>query len=172
MRQQRLDPRRREKWRQAERHGGGVPHLGTGRIHQGGKALPAMLDRRRQGIPAGMRPGEIRVLVSRRRGNRAVLEGRSLAVANLIERRDHLAGKGACLLKDGLHQVEGEIAVEPLREGPVEAANVTHGEDHLGHRRAIGHVGPPEGVGLRLPLLTHRPARLKPCLTMRPCSWH
>ena len=61
--------------------------------------------------------------------------------------------KRAGLLEDRLGEVEGQVAVKPLREGAVEPGDMAHGEDHLGHGRAIGHEFLPRGtvdVGLRL----------------------
>ena len=67
-----------------------------------------------------------------------------MPVADPVQRRDHLARKGAGLLEHGLGQVEGQVAVKPLRKGAVEPADMAHGEDHLGHGRAIGHEFLPE----------------------------
>ena len=64
-------------------------------------------------VPAGRGPGAIGLLPAGRHGDRAVLERRAVAVADRVERRDHVGREPAGLLEHGIDDVVAEIAVSP-----------------------------------------------------------
>ena len=99
VRGERIDPRHGQHRPEAEGHGSRVPHLDAGGVDRVRQLLAAPLRRRGQPVPAGLRPGAIGLLPARRRGDGAVLERRAVAVADGVERREHIAGEPAGLLR-------------------------------------------------------------------------
>ena len=62
-----------------------------------------------------------------------------MAVADLVERSDHVGRELAGLLQHGVDQVLGEIAVETLLDGAAQPGCVLEGEGNIGDRRPVAH---------------------------------
>ena len=96
----------------AESHGGGIPHFQAGGVERVRQFLAAPLRGRGEPVPTARGPGAIGVLPTGRRGNRAVFEGCADAVANGVERGEHLGGEAARFRQHRVDQVPAEIAVD------------------------------------------------------------
>ena len=122
-----------------ERHGGRVPHLDAGGVERMRQMLAAPLRGRREPIPAGRGPGAIGLLPARRRGDDAVLELRAAAVADRVERRQHLGGKAARLFEHCVDHVIGEVAIEALAQRRPETGGMAQRKADVADRRLVAH---------------------------------
>ena len=86
-----------------------------------GRSWPPQSRRRGKPVPAGRGPGAIGLLPARRGGDGAVLEDDALAVADHVERGDHLGRELAGFLEHGVDDVFGEVAVDAVVERLLEA---------------------------------------------------
>ena len=99
--------------------------------------LAAPLRGQRHRVPAGAGPAAIGLLPARRHGDGAVLERRAEAVADGVERRDHVGREPAGLGQHGVDIVGGEFAA--LRQRGRQPRAVLQREGDIGNRRAVGH---------------------------------
>ncbi len=127
----------------AESHGGEFPHFDAGGVERVRQFLAAPLRGRGEPVPTHARgPGAIGVLPTGRRGNRfAVLEGCTDAVANGVERGEHLGGEAARFRQHRVDHVLSEIAVEVLGEYRPKAGRMLERKGDVGNRRLIRHSG-------------------------------
>jgi hypothetical protein len=139
---ERFDPRHGQHRADAEGHAGRVPHLQAGRVDGLRQVLAAPLGRRHQPVPAGRGPIPIGLPPARRRGDDAVPERRAVAIADRIERRQHVAREPARLGQNGVDKVLGEIAIEALRQSRRETGCMLEREGDVGDRRPVGHGRP------------------------------
>ncbi len=133
-----------------ESHGGGIPHLDAGGVERVRQSLAAPLLGRGKPVPAGLGPGAIGFLPAGRGGDRAVLEGRADAVADGVERAEHLGGEAAGLLQHRVDQVLLEIAVESFRQRRRKTRRMLERKGDIGNGRPIGHGWSPAAVAARL----------------------
>ena len=101
--------------------------------------LAAPLRGRGEAVPAGLRPGAIGLLPAGRRGDGAVLERRAVAVADRVERGDHVGRELAGLLQHGVDHVLGEVAVKAFGQRRAETRRVLERKGDVGNRRPVGH---------------------------------
>src|SRR3546814_1979717 len=84
-------------------------------FRSGGKAprqaLAAEVGVEGQGVPATGDELRVGVLKALGRAHHAVLEDGALAVAGMVQRRQHVGGELACLFQDGAHQVGCRLLV-------------------------------------------------------------
>ncbi len=136
---QRLDARHGQHRADAEGHVGRVPHFEAGRIDGLRQVLAAPLGRRRQPVPAPGRPISIGQPPARRRGDGTVLQRRAVAIADRVERRQHVAREAARLGQHRIHHVLGEIAIEAFGQGRRESARMLEREGDVGDRCPVSH---------------------------------
>ena len=123
----------------AEGHGSRVPHLDAGGVERVRQRLAAPFGGRGEAVPAGRRPGAIGLLPAGRRGHRAVLERRAVAVADGVQRRDDVGCEPAGLREHRVDDVFAEVAVEAGGERLRKACPVLERKGDVGDRRPIGH---------------------------------
>ena len=107
---ERFDRAHGQRRADAEGHGGGVPHFERGDAEHGRQRLAAILLRPGQRVPAAVDPAAIEFLPAGRRGDDGAVQHRTLLVADLVERRDLLAGEAAGLGQNGVDKVFAKVA--------------------------------------------------------------
>src|SRR3546814_9601374 len=87
-----------------------------------------------QGVPATGDELRVGVLKALGRAHYAVLEDGALAVAGMVQRRQHVGGELAGLFQDGAHQVGCRILVARQPGDLRQAGDGIAGEEHIGDR--------------------------------------
>ena len=142
---QRVDPGHRQHRPDAESHGGRIPHLEAGDVDRLRQVLPAEVRRGGEPVPARRGPGAIGFLPARRGGDGAILEDHALAVADHIERAEHLGRELAGFFQHGVDHVLGEVAVDAVVQRLLESGGVLERKRDVGNRSPVGHLTPPCG---------------------------
>ncbi len=138
MRLQELDRADIEQRAQRETHIRGVPHLQHRGRQRDGQALAAVLGLEGQRVPAAFGVFLIGLLEAGRRAHDAILEPRALAVADIVERRQHVARQLACLLENGVDEIGARLlAARELRDRG-ETGELVERETHVGEGRRVG----------------------------------
>src|SRR5439155_26832942 len=117
----------------------GAPDLGAGRVDCDRQALAAEIFRAGHRIPAALGPALVGIGPARRSRDLAVVELDAVLVADLVERRQHVARELAGFLQHGRRNVGIEIAVMTGLHGRLQARAMVERQQHVRDRRAVGH---------------------------------
>ena len=137
---ERVDAGHGQQRADAEGHGGRVPHFDAGGVDaRSGRPWPPNSAGEARPFQPACGPGPVGLLPAGRHGDGAVLEVGAVAVADDVERRDHVAGEAAGLLEHGVDDVLVQIAEQPLAHRRGKSSAVIERGFDVAHRRPIGH---------------------------------
>ena len=147
----RLDRAAGEHRAQLERHVGRVPHLVDRGGHQLRHALAAVLRILGEAVPAELAELAVGVLESGRRGHGAVVaQARAFAIADGVERIEHVGRELARLLQDRRDRVGRGVFEAWQARDLRQARELVHDEEHLGQRGVVlAHDGSLFSVRIR-----------------------
>lgn len=140
-----------EQRAEPEGHRRPAPDFDQRRIEGVRQPLPAPFGGRRQPVPSGRCPIPIGLFPARRHGHGAVLERRTVGVADPIEGRDHAVGEFAGLLGDRRDQIVAEVAEQAIAARRLKPCNMIEREKNIGdrggvrHEPSLGKTGGPHG---------------------------
>ena len=139
MRGDQLDRRHGEQRAEPEGHRRPAPDLDQRRVERIRQALAAPFGGSGQPVPTGRRPIAIGVFPSGGHRHRAVLERRTVRVADAVERRDHSVGEFPRFLGDRRDQIVAEVAKKALAARRLQPSDVIEREQDIGDRGGIRH---------------------------------
>ncbi len=126
-----------------EGHRGAVPDFGAGDVDEMRQAHAAELGRRRDAVPAGLRPAPIDVGEAGGRCHNPVFIFRAGKIAGAVERRDFRRGEAAGFSDNGGYSVPIEFAQEPPFNESGEIGDRVQRKKDVGRRRTIRHLSAP-----------------------------
>ena len=135
----RLDRTLRQQWAQRKRQVRRTEHFLHRRGDQGGKLLSAVFRVAAQLIPAALDELAIGLFKTIRRCHRAVTPFRTLLIAAPIQRREHIAGKLARLVQNGVDQVRRHFFATRQRRNRAEADQFMQHKLHVLSRGRVAH---------------------------------
>ncbi len=138
---QRLDRGQRQHWAQAEGHVGGVHRLIGRQFQRLGQVLAAGVGGGGQAGPAALGELAIGVGEARRGGHHAVGPGRTLQVADPVQRGQHAFGELRRRLEHRAHQVDVIVRKGAGGRDLVDARHGLQGEGEITDGGAVGHGG-------------------------------
>jgi hypothetical protein len=160
-REQRLDGAVAQQRAQREAHVGRVEHLAAGRADGLGQALAAEVRRMLQPLPAARHVLRERLLEAGRGGHHAVLEGRGVAVARYVQRRDHVLVEARALLEHGLCRFQAGLFEARQLGDLADVGQVLDVEQHVLEGGGVAHVMSPDAAD------TKRASRTMPSGSLR-----
>ena len=138
-RQQRLDGAVGQQRTEREAQVGAVDHLDARSADRLRQALPAVLGRMLQALPAAFAELAERILEARRRRHDAVLPGRWAQIAFAVERREHFLAEAGAFLEHGLRGVEACLLEAGQARDRLEIGELLHAEQHVLDGGDIAH---------------------------------
>ncbi len=137
VRLERVDRTERQGRPDAEGHRRAVPHLVDRGRQRGRQALPAMVHRPGQSVPAAVDPAVVEVAPARRHGHGAVAPDGAGLVAPCGQRGDLAIGKPPGFVQDRIKEIGRQVARRASRHRVLEPRDMPKREADLAHRCPI-----------------------------------